>query len=168
MNDSTPYSREEIELLGNSPPERGEYCSRCGIFIPSFADLSEEAAAEIRKRPSTEQIKVLRELTGCSLTWGKIWATHPHGANDPDPTVPCPYCGVSLKPEAKQCLLCKMNWHDPDRPYRSSASIAQKILDAPKNSSLTVRGYGVHRHALEFVKAIRPDDGFSIELEPRR
>ena len=35
------------------------------------------------------------------------------------PANPCPYCGESLATSrAKQCLVCLMDWHDPDNVRR--------------------------------------------------
>lgn len=38
--------------------------------------------------------------------------------NPPEPG-PCPYCGQPLRTAiARQCRLCKMNWHDPTNVFR--------------------------------------------------
>lgn len=67
-------------------------------------------------------ISELRALTGCPLSWAKIWVSHAGRADAIGTTAACPYCGKPLKTAlAKQCPRCNMDWHDPKRPKRLGA-----------------------------------------------
>jgi hypothetical protein len=115
--DRTPYSRAEIEG-SQSLPTRGERCMHCGAIIPDFVELTPEQARTIRDLISQgpiKAIKALREQTGCSLSWAKLWVEHRGNAQDEFfNTGPCPYCGRPLRSaEAKQCRHCHRDWHDP-------------------------------------------------------
>lgn len=112
------YTREEIDMLGNTMPTRGMFCSKCRNYIPEFEGLSSEQAERIKNLKFPEAVKELREITGCSLAWAKIWYHHPDGPNleEVRETAPCPYCGKPLRTkQAKQCFHCFMDWHNPDR-----------------------------------------------------
>ncbi len=110
-----PYTREEIDRVGaNAGPWRGPYCGKCRNHIPQFAAISSDEEQRLRTLPTIEAIKELRERTGCSPLWAKIWLYHPHGPhpisrpNGP----PCPYCGRPLRTDkAQQCLECGADWH---------------------------------------------------------
>ena len=112
--EEAPYTRAEVEALRNELPRRGVLCPRCRARIPRFADLpapEEERIRLLAKERPLLAMKALRDVTGCSLPWAKLWAIH---AGEPNP-IPCPYCGGALAPErTKQCRHCKRDWHDPD------------------------------------------------------
>ncbi|QDT81303.1 hypothetical protein Mal35_47840 [Gimesia maris] len=159
-----PYTRAEIERLGNQLPDRGIYCPRCSMFIPQFADLTTADMEELKQFDSGLQVvKRLRDKTGCSITWGKLVLNHLDGPHAPDPTSPCPYCGVPLHPTAGQCLLCRMDWHDPENPVRLGESIAERILNAPVDSTIVVKSHSVYRLALLFIEQRRPNDRLTVK-----
>ena len=111
-----PYTREELQRVPtNGQPSRGEYCDSCQSWIPSYADLTPELDAEVRSTGSSiQQIKRMRDITGCPLGWAKLWLHHPHGPvpHKSDSGPPCPECGQNIKTElAKQCLHCGADWH---------------------------------------------------------
>jgi hypothetical protein len=123
MNDA-PYSREELIAAGDSFPERGLLCHRCKKKIPQFRDLSEHDEHRIRQliRESRHVMAMqeLRNATGCSLSWAKIWVIH-EGRPGPleNDTCPCPYCGMPLRTSlAKQCRYCRRDWHDAENVVR--------------------------------------------------
>ena len=165
MSVATPYTRAEIEQLAGSLPSRGVYCPKCENYIPSFSDLTDAEVELLKQEPPIKIIKTLRDRTGCSLAWAKLWVIHRDGPHQPDTTTPCPYCAVPLHPNAKQCILCKMNWHDQLQPISTGTSIAQQILDAPSHSAIHVRGYGIYKLASDFVKINRPNDELTIEYQ---
>ncbi len=112
------YTRSEIEAAGNALPTRGVLCSRCGATIPSFRDLApeeEQKLLELISREPLRAIKILREITGCSIAWGELWVSHGGQPHDEfHGTVPCPHCGRPLRSsKARQCRFCKRDWHDP-------------------------------------------------------
>lgn len=119
------YSRDEVERLGREMPTRGMKCPRCGVHIPEFEELSEDKVAALKALAHAkpiEALKELRRLTGCSLLWAKVWAHH---AGEPAfPFKPCPYCGQALRSDdAKQCLVCGMDWHRPERLLRNGKAV---------------------------------------------
>ncbi|QDT99912.1 hypothetical protein [Gimesia aquarii] len=164
MTSLEPYTRAEIEALGNEKPLRGVFCPLCNCFIPEFADLSPEEAEELKKHDTLFILKTLRKKTGCNLTWAKIWAQHRHDLPD-QPTSPCPYCGVPLHPNAGQCLLCRMDWHNLESPVRLGDSIADQILDAAPGSTINVHSHSVYLLAMKFVKQQRQKDNIIIEFK---
>jgi hypothetical protein len=114
------YTNSELESLpSDARPTRGPLCEKCETHIPSFADLSaaqEESLRQLAAQSPLNAIKQLSQMTGCNLRWAKIWVSHPsgpqtkHGKDGP----PCPYCGKPLRTDqAKQCIFCGMDWHDP-------------------------------------------------------
>jgi hypothetical protein len=122
---SEPYTRAEIEaILGreaNALPQRGQFCPRCGNHIPEFADITPHAEAELKrmvregwKGGVAAVRKELRELTGCSEAWAKLWMIHLDGPHEADPPpIPCPRCGKLLRTgRAQQCLSCGADWHN--------------------------------------------------------
>ena len=118
-----PYTRGELRNVGDTLPERGPLCPKCGAHIPQFAELSDSDANRIRKliceqRP-TMAIQELRSATGCPLSWAKIWVHHKGSPDAIGTTAPCPFCGKPLVTAlAKQCRYCLMDWHDPQNPKK--------------------------------------------------
>lgn len=165
---SEPYSRAEVEALGNRTPTRGIFCPACETYLPQFAELSVEDAAEIRTNiRSIQQMKTLREKTGCSTLWAKIWWLHPDGPHEVSPSKPCPYCEYPLHPRANQCLLCKMDWHDSEHPVRRGDSIAEQILQADAGSTIRIKGGAAYCSALHYVYLKRPNDNLKlVRAEP--
>lgn len=115
-----PYTRGEIEGLGDEAwPTRGPFCERCRVYLPQFADVSPEEERRLRMLPAMEAVRRLREQTGCSMRWAKIWLLHPDG---PQPKrdaggPPCPCCAKPLRtPQAQQCFHCGADWHQRPRP----------------------------------------------------
>ena len=117
---SEAYSREELGRVSDSEfPTRGPLCPRCQAHIPAFAALSAEEEARLRKLDPIEQMRALREATGCNLRWAKIWALHPDGPQSHKIGPPCPYCAHPLfTDQSKQCLECGWDWHDASRPVQ--------------------------------------------------
>jgi hypothetical protein len=115
-----PYSREELTRVTISEfPKRGLLCPRCQTHIPSFGDLSEKEEKRIRLLDPVEQMRALREATGCNLRWAKIWVLHPNGPQSHKIGPPCPYCGQPLfTDQSKQCLECGWDWHNALRPVQ--------------------------------------------------
>lgn len=114
------YTKEELLATEDSFPTKGLFCQECKTYIPQFQDLTLTNEQRLKQLIADNQrmqaMKELKILTGCSLTWAKIWVLHPFG---PEPTLastaPCPYCGQSLRTKnAKQCRHCKRSWHNPD------------------------------------------------------
>ncbi|MEM7245448.1 MAG: hypothetical protein AAF533_08890 [Acidobacteriota bacterium] len=116
------YTREEVEKLGDERPSRGEWCGRCRLFVPRFADLDEQDVEELRllqKKNPGLAMRAIQEKTGASMYWAKLWVLHSHGVHEADPVTPCPYCGEPLRtPKAKQCPHCKADWHVPGKLRR--------------------------------------------------
>jgi hypothetical protein len=114
-----PYSRAEVLAAGHNLPERGPLCHECGARIPVFEDLSEAAERRVRECSPFMAMLELREATGCSLVWAKIWVNHPTGPKPAKEPTPCPYCGMPLRTSlAKQCRFCRTDWHDEDNIVR--------------------------------------------------
>ncbi len=120
-----PFTREEVVAGGSKPPSRGIFCPACETHIPVFAELSEGQADRVRDLARSgrkiEAFRELRDATGCSLGWAKIWIHHLDGpeARGFRGQGECPYCGGRLRTEeAKQCPHCLMSWHDPEHPRR--------------------------------------------------
>lgn len=113
------YTREEVIAAGSELPTRGLLCHDCDEFIPVFEDLSEEDERRVIHCMQHGRLIMatieLREATGCSLEWAKLWVQHrgrPEPAKEP---TPCPYCGEPLRTSlAKQCRFCRRDWHDED------------------------------------------------------
>ena len=120
-----PFTREEVAAAGSGRPSRGLYCSRCETFIPVFAELSPEEEQRLRawarSGRSAAAMQRLRDVTGCSIGWAKIWIHHPDGpeAKGFRGNARCPFCGGRLRTDrARQCPHCLMSWHDPQRPRK--------------------------------------------------
>ena len=119
MNDQ-PYTREELLLAENMFPAKGLFCPRCKTYIPQFQDLTPANEKHLKQLIADDHriqaMKELKNLTGCSLGWAKIWVLHPSGPEPlPHQTTPCPYCGRYLRTKvSKQCRHCKRDWHNPD------------------------------------------------------
>lgn len=112
-----PYTREEVKRYANERPLRGLQCSRCGIRVPQFLDLTPEGIAQVLERigegKAVAATYELRRITGCSLDWAKIWVQHRGQPELSVPTAACPQCGGQLRTAtAKQCRHCGANWHD--------------------------------------------------------
>jgi len=121
-----PYTRAEVQAAQNSLPTRGQQCQHCGAFIPTFEDLTPEQADQIRdmiSRGPINAIKALRDQTGCSMTWAKLWVDHGGVARGEFfNTVPCPYCERPLRSaRAKQCRHCHRDWHDSENVKKLSS-----------------------------------------------
>ena len=111
------YSNEDFSSEGVPDfPERGDYCPKCKVNIPSFVNLPPDLEREIRAiTDSVVQMDRVQLATGCPRTWAKIWVNHPDGperefghSNAP----PCPECGKQLRTDkAKQCVECGADWH---------------------------------------------------------
>ena len=118
MDERISYSREEVIAAGSNLPTRGLFCQECGNYIPVFEDLSEEDEQRVRKalqQHSYLAMEELRDATGCSLEWAKLWAHHGGKPTPPKDVKPCPYCDQPLRtPLAKQCRFCGRDWHDED------------------------------------------------------
>lgn len=169
MTSPAPYTRAEIKALGNQLPDRGTFCPACGLYIPEFADLTPEERAELKQVSFFETIKTLRSRTGCRLTWAKIWAQHkdgPHPLATPD-TVPCRFCGVPLHPEAGQCLLCRMDWHDPEHLKQLGPSFADQILSAAPGATICLPSHTSWILALHFAAMHGRQDELTIEFMRR-
>lgn len=112
------YYRDEVIEAGSYLPTRGLFCQECGNYIPVFEELSEEDEQRVRQclqQSTFMAIKALRDATGCSLGWAKLWAHHGGKPTPPKEVKPCPYCGQPLRtPLAKQCRFCQRDWHDED------------------------------------------------------
>ena len=111
------YSNAELQKLrSHAKPDRGAYCPKCECHIPAFNSICPETELELRAIDSSAiQMKRLIEITGCSMNWAKIWATHPDGPHrkfgDND-APPCRFCGKQLRTkQAKQCVECGADWH---------------------------------------------------------
>jgi hypothetical protein len=82
--------------------------------------ISPEAETELRTLvlagQTIQAIKRYRELAGCGLAEAHAWVEGLRFEHFPRrPTVPCPYCGESLRTDvARQCVSCGMDWHNPD------------------------------------------------------
>jgi hypothetical protein len=116
-----PYTRDEMRRVIDESPERGPVCPKCGAHIPQFAELKDDDASRVRslilsgqKMMATQE---LRFLTGCPISWAKLWVEHSGRPDSFGTTAPCPYCGKPLvTARAQQCHHCFMDWHDPQRP----------------------------------------------------
>ncbi len=106
-----PYTREEIDRVGEHVrPWRGPYCRKCRNHIPQFAVISPEDERHLKSLFSTEAFRELRERTGCSLLWAKLWINHLHDPYSGGP--PCPHCGSPMRTaKAQQCFTCGADWH---------------------------------------------------------
>lgn len=114
-----PFTRKEIVAEKDGFPSRGDYCPSCRVNIPVFAELSNEDELRVRALGSDrkiDQIRLLREITGCGLRWAKIWVSHPDGPQQAGfkDNAQCSYCGGLLRSaKARQCPHCLTSWHDP-------------------------------------------------------
>ncbi|QDT26757.1 hypothetical protein Enr10x_20670 [Gimesia panareensis] len=166
MTSPQPYTRAEIEALGDQLPERGAFCPSCGLYIPEFADISAEELTELKQNDTLTIFKTLREKTGCNLKWAKIWSQHPDGPHPlvAEETAPCPYCGVPLHPGAEQCLLCRMDWHDPTHPKQLGRSIADQILEAEPGTQIEVTSHSTWLLAQHFAELHHRRDEITIHF----
>jgi hypothetical protein len=118
-----PFSREEVAMQGDEFPSRGIFCESCNVNIPVFEELSEKKASEIRKQANgnkLEEMRLVREATGCSVRWAKIWSLHENGPQKRgySGNGKCPYCGGQLRtPRSKQCPECLRSWHAKSDTY---------------------------------------------------
>lgn len=70
--------------------------------------------------PAAAMLKMAEE-TGLPMEDCQIWVKHHICSPGPLPMIPvrCPYCGRMLMTDkAKQCLVCGMDWHDPNNVVR--------------------------------------------------
>lgn len=112
-------------------------------------------------------MRTLRERTGCFLTWAKIWSVHPDSPHKAKPdAVPCPYCDLPLNTRAKQCPLCKMDWHNPNETVRRGESLVDVILNAEDGSTIRVNGRFAFEAASLYADLKRPDAGLLFEMRP--
>ena len=121
--DTTAYTREEIQQQGDALPKRGPVCPKCGQHIPQFADLGEPMRFRLLQLIGQNQrllaTQELRAVTGCPLSWAKLWTAHWGRPDALGTTAPCPYCGKPLVTAlAKQCRYCLMDWHEPQHPKK--------------------------------------------------
>jgi hypothetical protein len=84
---------------------------------PDLPNLPEGVEAEvdeiIRTGSTLAAIAKLCQLTGWSAGDSKRWVADRKMSLEWEPW-PCPYCGDQLRTgNAKQCLSCGMDWHDP-------------------------------------------------------
>lgn len=167
MDSSKPYTRDEAIAAHSKAPDRGIYCPRCENFIPEFADISPQEAAEIHKLTVGKAMEVVQHRTGCSRAWAKIWAMHPNGPHDAEPdAVTCPYCDLPLNARAKQCPLCKMDWHTPGKIVQRGESLVAVILNADKGSTIQVNSRFSLEAAKQYAALKRPDDRLCFEIRP--
>lgn len=116
---SEVYTHADVVALSQEMPERGPLCACCKTKIPQFADLAKADESRVRhlisQGRSIMAMNELREATGCSLLWAKIWVNHGCRPKLLDyREAPCPYCGKGLRTVyARQCRHCRRNWHDP-------------------------------------------------------
>jgi len=112
-----PYTRHEVLEACDAFPVRGPVCPKCRTHIPQFADLTTEHEATLRglidRGKKVEAMFKLREATGCSVRWSKIWVIHGGVPNNAaEAASPCPHCGAPLRsPRSTQCRFCKRDWH---------------------------------------------------------
>ncbi|MDC0261775.1 hypothetical protein OAK47_00995 [Planctomycetaceae bacterium] len=163
---SEPYTRKEVLELGDQFPKRGLFCPRCQTYLPLFVDLPLEEIYELGLViNSLEFIRELRNKTECSAGWAKIWWLHRDGPHVVVDGTPCPYCDNLLHKNAKQCLLCKMNWHDANNPVRRGESIAELILNAEPGTTIKVKNQANWIEALSYVYLKRPDDDLDVVVD---
>ena len=112
--DRAPYTREEIEILGDAKPTRGIQCPKCKCYFPEFAALDAETIAKLKRMDADRGMLQLRRLTGCSQIWARIWCLHrdgPHREFGDNDASNCPCCGEQLRTKlAKQCVACGADW----------------------------------------------------------
>jgi hypothetical protein len=85
------------------------------------AELEAELRCLIAKHEIGKATRRMEQATGLPHSHCNIWVKDrvPYSEWYPPPTKPCPYCGAILKTDlANQCLLCGMDWHDPERIVR--------------------------------------------------
>ena len=105
------------------PPHESPACEVCGQRIPQFPDLPRSREARIRQlmteRDTVTAMRELVDATGCPLSWANLWVAHKGRAQTRPPGTTCSHCGGRLRtPQAKQCLECGMDWHDPHNVHR--------------------------------------------------
>lgn len=105
------------------PPPESPVCDHCGKRIPQFPELPPSREARIRQMiTERDNVAAMRELidaTGCPLSWADLWVAHKGRAQPRPPGTTCNHCGGRLRtPQAKQCLECGMDWHDPHNVHR--------------------------------------------------
>jgi len=94
------YTREE--LAGTTGlPDRGRECHKCGVKVPSFAEMDDElwerVIGLINNQRNPSAMLELEAKLGCSRTFAKIWVTHRGKPNPLYPGPPCPHCGGRLR-----------------------------------------------------------------------
>lgn len=115
-----PYSREEMEIVGDGLPVRGPVCEKCGAHIPSFADVPPEAEKRIRQliregRASMAQRELVTAI-GCPERWAELWVSHSGRAHHAGEKL-CWHCGREVEPElGDRCPRCHVEWFDPAHP----------------------------------------------------
>ncbi len=74
------YARVELLAAGDGFPDRGPLCPHCNTHIPQFENLSEIDEARvcelIRSGRNMIARAELRVVTGCPISWAKIWVLH--------------------------------------------------------------------------------------------
>ena len=141
-----PYSRDELQSIGDAFPTRGPVCPKCQQHIPQFRDLAPQDEARVRnlicqdrKNAATQE---LRFFTGCPISWAKLWVTH---SGRPDST-----CEPSGRPDST-----REHWgFDLTREARPEIlAVIDDLLSSHAVSSVHYTGYAyepilrlLHRH----------------------
>ena len=112
----TPYTQAELASVTAQSPERGPQCSRCGVHVPEFADLSREnrrSIYELIGEKPARAVKELRTATGCPDAWARIWVEH-----------------FGLPLSKSQVLFCNSPGRRPGKGYAIELILALPPSDA--------------------------------------